>query len=52
VYGQEAVISMEYIIPSLRVVVFTDMKNFDADEERLSQLIQLEEDRFVAGFHH
>jgi len=51
VYGQEAVIPMEYIVPSLRVVVFTDMIDSDVAEERLSRLIQLEEDRFIASFH-
>ena len=42
---------MEYIVPSLRVVVITEMEDVDALEDRLLQLIHLEEERFVAGFH-
>ena len=51
VYGQEVVMPMEYIVPNLRIATFTYMTHSNAVEERLSQLIQLEEDRFVAGFH-
>jgi len=51
VYGQEVVMPMEYIVPSLRIAAFIDMTDSDAVKARLSQLIQLEEDRFVAGFH-
>lgn len=50
VYGQEAVIPMEYIVPSLRISAFTDMENFDIMEERMVQLLALEEDMFIAGF--
>ena len=42
---------MEYIIPSLRITVTTWMDDEGALEERLAQLVQLEEDRFVIGFH-
>jgi len=42
---------MEYIIPSLRIASFTDMADLDIMKERMSQLIALEEDRFIAGFH-
>jgi hypothetical protein len=31
--------------------MITDLSDSGAVEERLSQLVQLEEDRFVAGFH-
>jgi hypothetical protein len=31
--------------------VFTDLSYYGVVEERLSLLLQLEEDRFVAGFH-
>jgi hypothetical protein len=51
VYGKEAVIPMEFIVSSLRVAVITDLSDSGAVEERLSQLLQLEEDRFVTGFH-
>ena len=42
---------MEYIVPSLRVAVLMEMIDVDAIEERLLQLIHLEEERFIAGFH-
>jgi len=51
VYGQEAVMPMEYIVPSLRIALFTKMSESGALEERLSQLMELEEYRFIAGFH-
>jgi hypothetical protein len=51
VYGQEAVISMDFILPSLRTAAITGLSDSDAVKERLSQLIHLEEDRVVTGFH-
>jgi len=42
---------MEYIVPSLRIALFTKMSESGALEERLSQLMELEEYRFIAGFH-
>ena len=39
--------SLEYIVPSLRIVVITKMTDPDAVEERLSQLVQFKEDRVV-----
>ena len=35
---------MENIVPNLRIVVITEMKDVGAVEERLSQPVQLEED--------
>ena len=43
--------SMEYIVPSLRIVAITKLKYVDAIEEILLQLVQLEEKFFVARFH-
>ena len=43
---------MEYIVPSLRVATLTEMRDVDVVEERLLQLIHLEEERFIAGFFH
>jgi hypothetical protein len=51
VYGQEAVMSMELILPSLIVAMITNISDSSTVEERFSQLVQLEEDRFVIGFH-
>lgn len=51
VYGIEAVMAMEYIVPSLHIAVLTGMTDRGALEERLAQLDELEEERFLAGFH-
>jgi hypothetical protein len=50
-YGLEFVVPMEELVPSLRIVAFTDMDDTGAVHERLAQLVELEEDRFIAGFH-
>ena len=51
VYGREVGMPMEYIVQSLRVETLTEITCFDAVEEILLQLIHLEEERFIAGFH-
>jgi len=51
VYGQEAVMPLEYVVPSLRVTTFTDMADPDTIQERLAPIIELDEDRFLAGCH-
>ena len=42
---------MEYIVPSLCITTATNMDDEEALEERIVHLIQIEEDRFIAGFH-
>ena len=42
---------MEYIVPSLCIVAFTGMADHGGLEERFTHLIELEEDRFLVGFH-
>ena len=42
---------MECIIPSLRIVDFTHMPDPNIMKEKMSQLISLEKDKFIAGFH-
>ncbi len=42
---------MEYIVPSLQREALTGMMDCRALEERLMQLDELEEERFLAGFH-
>jgi transposase InsO family protein len=51
VYGLEVVVPMEYLVPSLRIVAFTNMDDISVVHERLAQLVKLEEDRFITGFH-
>ena len=36
---------------SLRIVALTEMVDTDTVEERIAQLIQMEEERFIAGIH-
>ena len=42
---------MEYIVPSLRITMEMGMDDVEALEECILQLIQLEEDHFIVGFH-
>jgi transposase InsO family protein len=51
VYGQEAVVPLEFLVPSLRVATITNMTERGTVQERLSQLMIMEEDRILAGFH-
>ena len=51
VYGLEVVVLMEYLVPILRIVAFTDMDDTSVVRGRLAQLVELEEDIFIAGFH-
>eukprot|EP00253_Pinus_taeda_P010484 PITA_10484 len=51
VYGKEAVMPMEYIVPSLWIAATTGMVDRGALEERLIQLDELDEERFLVGFH-
>ena len=50
VYGQEAVMPMEYIVPSLRISAFIGMDDPAMLNERLAKILELEEVRFIAGF--
>ena len=50
-YGQEVVMPMEYMVPSLRVAALTKMVDENTLKERLLHLVGLEEERFIAGFH-
>jgi hypothetical protein len=51
VYGLGAVVPMEYLVPSARIAAFTDMDDPGTVREMLAQLVELEEDRFIVGFH-
>lgn len=43
---------MEYIVPNLRIATIMNMVDNDIMEEILEQLLMLEEDRFLIGFHN
>jgi hypothetical protein len=51
VYGQEAVVHLEYLIPIMRIAAIINMTERGATQERLSQLMELEEDMIMVGFH-
>lgn len=51
VCGVEAIMPMEYILPRLCIVMLTGMMDRGALEERITQLDELEDERFLAGFH-
>jgi transposase InsO family protein len=51
VYDLEAVVPMEYLVPSLRIVSFTSMDDMGTFQDRVAQLMELEEERFIVGFH-
>ena len=42
VYGQEAVMPMEYIVPRLRISAFTEMDDPVMLNERLANILELE----------
>ena len=50
VYWQEAVVPMYFLVPSLRIVAFTEIDDSAVEEECMSQLLELDEDQFIAGF--
>jgi len=51
VHGVEAIMPMEYIMPSLCIAMLIGMTDHRALEKRLAQLDELEEERFFVGFH-
>jgi hypothetical protein len=50
-YGKEVVVPLEYLIPNLHIVSITNMIEIGSNKEILSQLMELEEDRIMVGFH-
>jgi hypothetical protein len=51
VYRQEAVVPLEFLVPIQCVAAITNMTKRGTIQERLSQLMELEEDIILAGFH-
>ena len=51
VYGKEAIIPMEFIIPSLRIVAKTNLMEENEMHESLEDVMELEEGRFITRFH-
>jgi transposase InsO family protein len=51
VYGKEAVVPAEFITPSLYIAQITHMSEEESVAQRLMELQELEETRFLADFH-
>jgi hypothetical protein len=51
VYGKEEVVPLDYLVPSVCIEAITNMTKEDVVHERLDQLMEIEEDRILAGFH-
>jgi transposase InsO family protein len=51
VYGQEVVVPLEFLVPSLRVAAIMNMTERVAVQDRMNQLMIMEEDRILAWFH-
>jgi hypothetical protein len=51
VYGQEAVVPLEFPVPSLHVATITNMTERGIVQERIRQLMIMEEDMILVGFH-
>jgi hypothetical protein len=45
------VVPLEFSVPSLRVEIITNMTGRGTVHERLNQLMEMEEDKILAGFH-
>jgi hypothetical protein len=51
VYGQEVIVPLDYLIPSLCIETITCMTKRGVAQEILAQLMELEEDKIISGFH-
>jgi hypothetical protein len=52
VYGNESLVPLDYLIPSLCIATITNMTEIGVEQEILSQLMELEEYKIIVGFHH
>jgi hypothetical protein len=50
-YGHKAIVPLEFLVPSLCIAAITQMIERGAIQERLNQLLSMEEDRILAGFN-
>jgi hypothetical protein len=50
VYGQEAIVPLEFRIASLLIATITNMTEREVVQEGLIQLTEMEEDMILAGF--
>jgi hypothetical protein len=50
-YGQEEIVSLEFLIPILRIAAIKQIIERGAVQETLNQLLSMEKERILAGFH-
>jgi len=51
VYGREAIVPVEFLTPILFIAQATKMIDDDSLVELVEELVEIEEDRFLADFH-
>lgn len=51
VYGQEAIVIVEFIVPNLFIAQATKMTYDESIMERLQELWEMDEERFLVDFH-
>jgi hypothetical protein len=51
VYGRESIVPVEFLTPILFIVQATKMIDDDSLVELVEELVEIEEDRFLADFH-
>ena len=51
VYGKEFVVPLDYLVPSMCIATITNMIEEGVAQEILDHLMELEEDKNLAGFH-
>jgi hypothetical protein len=51
VYGKKAIVLLEFLVPSLCVTEITNMIERGGAQEKLSQLMEMEEERILEIFH-
>jgi hypothetical protein len=51
VYGKEAVVPLKFLVLSMRIEAITNMTERGEVKEILNQLMDMEEDRILEGFH-
>jgi hypothetical protein len=51
VYGKEVEVPLEFLVPSLCIASITNMIESGALHERLSKIMEMEEDMILEGFH-
>jgi hypothetical protein len=44
-------VPLEFLVPILRIVAITQMTEQGVVQERMNQLLSMEEDRILEGFH-